>query len=314
MGQTLASAGSIERLARDVLGSTPVDVEHHPVGFGGENWKLRDDAGRRYVVKIGDWTNEAKWRSSHVAYELATAAGLPVPELVHQGELDAHLVRIFTWIDGQSAMTVEPDDPARSAHLLGSVGEAVRTLHSIKRDGFSSRLDGSSPSFASWKDYIDYRLSQIRRRCEATAAVDTHVLNHACDVATALAAEVNDSAKPVLCHRDLHPGNLIVDDDGALVGMIDWDAAESWDRAGDWFKLEYELLRAHPDGEALLAVAYLGDDEVPQQWNERRRLVHIIETLNILPNAMLKGWTTDFAERARSHLDQLLSGGDPADP
>lgn len=306
MGQTLVSARRIEGLSRDVLGSAAVDVEHHPVGFGGENWKLRDDAGRRYVVKIGDRTNEAKWRSSHVAYELATAAGLPVPELVHQGELDAHLVRIFTWIDGQSASTVGSEDPVRSARLLGSVGEAVRALHSIQRDAFSSRLDGSAPPFASWKGYIEYRLGQIRKRCEGTAAVDTHVLDRACDVAAALAAEVSDSAEPVLCHRDLHPGNLIIDDYGTLIGIIDWDAAESWDRAGDWFKLEYELLRAHPDGEEPLAAAYFGDDEPPRHWSERRRLVHIIETLNILPNAVLKGWATAFAERARTHLDHVL--------
>lgn len=171
---------------------------------------------------------------------------------------------------------------------------------------FSSRLDGSAPSFGAWSSYIDYRLGQIRGRGEATEAVDTHVLDQACDVATALAAEVNDSAEAVLCHRDLHPGNLIVDDHGTLVGIIDWDAAESWDRAGDWFKLEYELLQAHLDSEGLLLAAYLRDDELPPQWSERRRLVHIIETLNILPNALSEGWATDFTERARTHLDHVL--------
>lgn len=307
MGETRARA-EVERLARDVLGSSRVEVEHHPVGFGGENWKLRDGNGHRYVLKIGDAANQAKWRSSHIAYELARDAGLPAPELVHDGELDEHLVRVFTWIDGHSAATVAADDPVRSDRLLRSVGEAVRTLHTIERDRFSSRLDGSAPSFVAWQDYVGHRVQQIRARCESTGAVDGALLDRACAAAVGLAAAVDDSAQPVLCHRDLHPGNLVVDDEGALVGIIDWDAAEAWDRAGDWFKLEYELLRVHPGGEARLAAAYFGDEEVPPKWSERRRLVHILEALNVLPNAVARRWENDFADRARSHLGLLLDG------
>lgn len=307
MGDPGGGAARVERLARDVLGSGRVEVERHPVGFGGENWKLRDGDGRRYVLKIGDVANQAKWRSSHVAYDLAADAGLPVPELVHEGELDDALVRVFTWIEGQSAATIAADDRARGARLLRSVGGAVRRLHAIGRDRFSSRLDGSAPSFAAWQDYVEHRLPQIRGRCESTGAVDAAVLDRACAAAAALAAEVSDHAEPVLCHRDLHPDNLIVDGDGALVGIIDWDAAEAWDRAGDFFKLEFELLRAHPGSEGVLVDAYLGDDEVPARWSERRRLVHILEALNILPNAVSRGWETDFADRARTHLLRLLT-------
>src|SRR3954454_7948964 len=166
-----------------------------------------------------------------------------------------------------------------AARLLRSVGEAVRALHRVEHDSFSSRLDGSAPAFVSWHDYIDHRLGQIRTRCLATEAVDPHVLDRVCDAARSLAAAVGDSAEPVLCHRDLHPDNLIVDTEGALIGIIDWDSAEIWDRAGDWFKLEYELLRAHPDGGDLLLDAYLDGGPVPPKWEERRRLVHLVETL-----------------------------------
>jgi hypothetical protein len=85
----------IESFARHVLGSDSLVAEHHPVGFGNENWKLRDGRDYRYVLKVGDPANQAKWNSSHVAYELAAAAGVPVPELVHVGSFDDHLVRIF---------------------------------------------------------------------------------------------------------------------------------------------------------------------------------------------------------------------------
>lgn len=298
---TRFGADEVERLAQRLLDSDHVAVEHHPVGFGNENWKLHGAGGRRYLLKVGDRANEAKWKSSHAAYALAAAAGVPVPELVHVGELGDHLVRIFTWIDGHRGTEVAADS-IRSARFLRTVGEAVRAMHNVERHGFSSRLDGSAPSFGAWEDYIDYRLSQIRARCEATEAVEDDLLDRVCALAQDLAAEVNDVAEAVLCHRDLHPDNLIVDADGTLIGIVDWDGAEAWDRAGDWFKLEFELLAAHPEGEDILVAAYLDAGEVPKRWDQRRRLVHLVEALNILPNAVSQAWDTEFVDRARAHL------------
>ena len=306
MGLTQLGAVEIERIARRVLQSNGVTVEREHAGFGNENWKVRDSSGSRYVLKVADRGNEAKWRSSHAAYGLAAAAGVPVPELAHVGEYQDHLVRIFTWIDGLPATDVARD-PARRSRLLRSLGEAVRTLHSVQRGGFSSRLDGSAPLFPTWKGYMEYRLEQIRVRCEATRAVDDGLLNKVCLAASDLAAEVNDSAEAVLCHRDLHPGNLIVDADGTLIGIVDWDAAEAWDSAGDWFKLEFDLLRLCPEGENTLLAAYFDGDEIPPKWAQRRRLVHLVEALNILPNAISQMWDKSFADRARRHLIDLSS-------
>lgn len=306
MDRTLLDVEVVESYAQRVLRSDDLVAEHHPVGFGNENWTLRDESGCRFVLKIGDGASEAKWNSSHVAYELAAAAGLPVPELRHVGQIDDHLVRIFTWIDGVSGSDVVAGSES-SARFLRSVGEAVRLLHTIDRDSFSSRLDGSAPAFATWSAYIEHRLGQIQDRCLATSAIDPGLLDQACAAATLLAAAVDDSAEAVLCHRDLHSDNLVVNDEGTLIGIIDWDAAEAWDRAGDWFKLEFELLRAHPHGHDLLLDAYLQGDPVPDRWHPRRRLVHLIETLNILPNAVARSWDADFSDRARSHLLGLLA-------
>jgi aminoglycoside phosphotransferase (APT) family kinase protein len=306
MDGTLLPARDVESHARRVLGSNDLVAEHHPVGFGNENWKLRDDSGFRFVLKIGDAGSEAKWNSSHLALGLAAAADLPVPELVHLGKIDHHLVRIFTWIDGYSASSLVAGSE-RSTRFLRSLGEAVRSLHMIERNSFSSRLDDSAPTFPTWSAYITYRLSQIRERCVATRSVNPDLLDRVCGAATELAATVDDSAEAVLSHRDLHPDNLIVNADGTLIGIIDWDAAEAWDRAGDWFRLEFELLRSHPHSGSVLLGAYLQGDSVPSQWDQRKRLVHLIETLNILPNAVARSWETEFSDRARSHMLELLS-------
>jgi aminoglycoside phosphotransferase (APT) family kinase protein len=300
------SVGDVELLARRVLAVDGLRVERHPVGFGNENWRIETAAGARYVLKAAGRDNEAKWNSSHVAYGLARSAGLPVAELVFTGAVEDRLVRILTWIEGRPASRLEVGS-AQGTQMLRSLGDAARVMHTIRRDRFSSRLDGSAPSFVSWKAYLDHRLGQIRRRCRTAQAVDEDLVDRVCSVAGGLVDEVDDVAEAVLCHRDLHPDNLIVDADGTLVGIIDWDGAEAWDRAGDWFKLEFELLRAHPAGEGLLLAAYLDGAPTPPRWAERRRLVHLIEALNILPNAATQAWNRDYARRARAHLDELLA-------
>lgn len=64
---------------------------------------------------------------------------------------------------------------------------------------------------------------------------------------------------------------------------------------------------SHPRSGSVLFEAYLQDDSVPNQWEQRKRLVHLIETLNVLPNAVARSWETEFSNRARSRMLELLS-------
>jgi len=43
----------------------------------------------------------------------------------------------------------------------------------------------------------------------------------------------------------------------------------------------------------VLFEAYLQGDSIPNQWEQRKRLVHLIETLNVLPNTVARSWETE---------------------
>src|SRR5712692_3227361 len=47
------SAHEVEVLASEVLETTRVRVERLPIGFGNDNWRVTDAAGRSYVLKVG---------------------------------------------------------------------------------------------------------------------------------------------------------------------------------------------------------------------------------------------------------------------
>ena len=190
--------------------------------------------------------------------------------------------------------------------LFASLGTAIAKLHSIELDGFSSRLDGSAPSFRSWADYVASRLEQIQGRCAGLSVLDAQTVNRAGSAITELAGDVDDSARPTLCHRDLYADNLVVDQHGALLAILDWDMAEAWDPAGEWFKLDWLLFPEFPNGEASFDAAYHAIHPQPAQWTQRKRLVDLMETLNAVANATTQGWDADFATRARARLESLL--------
>ena len=304
MPSGLISLDAALNVARDIIGEQ-VTVERHPVGFGNENWMIRTADGTcRWVLKVADLRSELKWRSSHVALELARSVGVPVPELVHSGRQDQLLVRVFTWIDGRSPIEVIESDAQRDI-FVRSTAEAIRSLHTIDTKAFSSRLDGSAPRFEQWSDYLRYRFDKVRERCESVDAFDSVTLDCAGELIYRLADAVSPHARPTVCHRDLHVDNLLVSDEGTLAGIIDWDGAESWDPAGEWFKLSWMLASTLSFDVETLTRAYLTDDIDRRVWDERVRVVDVIETLNTVPNAIAHG-ETEFETRARRRLTSLL--------
>lgn len=300
----------VERIARSVIGDGDVVVRGSLHGYGNQSWRVDEVGGRSWVLKVGSLASAPKWRSAHQALALAADVGVPVPDLLYDAPHGDHLVRLFRWVDGTIAKGVALD-PGQERRFATSLGRAVAALHQVRLSGFSSRLDGSAESFARWGDYLAHRFEEVRARCEATGAVDPATLDRSASTLDQLVGAIDDVAEPVLCHRDLHPANLVLAADGSLAGIIDWDMAEPWDRAGDWFKLEYEVLRTRPHLAADLVGAYLDGGSTPARWEERRAAVRLIETLNVLPNAVTQGWSDEYAERARSHLERLLADHDP---
>lgn len=288
-----------------MLPSPVVHVEGLSGGHANDNWIVTTADGGRYVVKFGPVSSESKWRSAGLAHSLAGEAGVPVAPLVHFGVHADRLMRVYGWIDG-STPTPEDLKGRRAVRLFSDLGVATATLHGIDQDVFSSRVDGSSPSFARWSDYLEHRLEQVRDRCRSVRAVDEKDLDRAVALIQDLARAVSSVARPTLCHRDLYAGNVLVDRQGRLAAILDYDAAEVWDTAGEWFKLNWLLFPSFPDSASIFADAYWAGRPVPPQWDSRLRLVDLLETLNTIPNAMAQRWS-EFEAEARRRLQSLLA-------
>jgi aminoglycoside phosphotransferase (APT) family kinase protein len=182
----------------------------------------------------------------------------------------------------------------------------VARLHGLDPGPFSSRLDGSSPTFARWADYVEHRLGQIRQRVEQQGGLTLDQFTEVSATASRLAQQISAVAQPTLCHRDLHIDNLLVDDDGHLVAILDFDTAEVWDTAGEWFKLEWLLFPTATGARQAFEASYGASHPALPAWEERKQVVDLLETANTLPNAVAEGWH-ELGARARRRLEALLS-------
>lgn len=298
----------------DLLGVRVAGAVPLPFSFSNVGWRVVTERGVPYVVKFGDARSEAKWRSAHCALELAAAVGVPVAPLVRSGRDGDRLVRVFEWVEGETPGAANLGDDAAVRRFFSDLGTAVRALHGVELEAFSSRLDGSAPSFARWSEYVGYRLRAIAGRCRATGALSEDEVERVCGVAERLAGEVDGVARPVVAHRDLHAGNLLVEPgSGRLVAILDFDMAEAWDRAADFDKLDRMLIHAFPAvAREAFDSAYYGGGSRPPRWEERGRLVALIEAFNTLPNAIVTDWKTEYAEDARRRLWAVVAGSPPA--
>lgn len=278
-------------------------------GLANENWRVRTSLGD-VLVKIGyPGADPEKWQASARALELARAAGVPAPRLLHAqsacAALDGRVLRIQSWVDGVSPELLDAPAAERFWRALGRV---VQALHGIAMPGFSSRLDDSAPTFASWSAYIAWRVPQVERRCAAAQVLDPRRRAMIWREVEALAEEVDPVVRACFVHRDLHPDNLIASPAGEVAAVLDFDMVEAWDPVAEWFKLEHWCFEPAPAArEAAFELGYGVPGRRYDGFAERRRLVERIEWANLAANAALHGDRRAVAQALR----RLEHGGRP---
>jgi Ser/Thr protein kinase RdoA (MazF antagonist) len=304
------SAGQIRLITETAVGRSVDRVEHVPVGWTNENWRVGTGDGDEFVVKVGPPQAAAKWAATRIAYEHAAHAGVPARHLVHLDTAcdlaDGGVVRILTWIAGHHPADVL-DSPERIQRFFTDLGTSLRGLHVDELDAFSSRLDGSAPRFDDWAGYVGYRVPQIVERARVCSTFGDRQLASFRDEALDLASTVTGDVRPALCHRDLHLDNLRASDDGRLVAVLDFDVAEAWDPAVDMVKPRWQAFPDFDGAREAFDNAYFGDDGPPDQWDLRVRLATLLELVNTVANARAAG-DSAYESQTRDQLAALSPG------
>lgn len=198
---------------RDAFG---VDIgELRPRAGGFEADAFTD--GRWFVKR---WHDTPDDRALALTHELATR-GFPVPAAVrgvdgqHTADHDGKRYAVFPFVRGRDATWDQHADIAavmRDLHAIGDL-DLPRVESNL---GYGSKL----------LELVDHSwLAEYRGEVEA------HVdrLEDALERANAI------DVPHVVCHYDMQPHNVLVDDDGRLVAVVDWCWGERAPREHDLF-------------------------------------------------------------------------------
>jgi hygromycin-B 7''-O-kinase len=284
--QPLAGTAWAEELLREVFPAAEV-TEAVP-RTGGQLSAVYEvrcaDPAHNAIFKV--YAPEWAWKQAkeiHVYQLLADLRSLPVPSVLHHastGGPEGRAVTILSLLEGRPLSEASKDlDPARIPAFYREMGAALATVHQIGQEAYGYLTDRVlDPLF----DNGAYMRRQFAKKLE-----EFHELGGDDRLHDAVTRRIErdgglfDNCKsPVLCHNDLHEGNVLVaqrPDGWKITGVIDVENAIAADPLIDLAKTDYYSLgRGEPERGALLE----GYGPLPADAAERLelyRLYHAIE-------------------------------------
>jgi aminoglycoside phosphotransferase (APT) family kinase protein len=244
--------------------------------------EVRQAGGPSLVVKR--YAEECRWKQEKEVYVLGllnesspVGGRLRVPEVVHVDTEQA--VTVMTLLPGRPLSEVSVDGAAERA-VLAEVGELTRVLHGVRQPAFgyvtTQVLDPLPTNRAYMTRQFDKKLAEfadLGGDRDLHASIGGYVRER---------TELLDRCDgPVLCHNDLHYGNILVEPDGErwrVTGIVDVENAIAADPLMDLAKtIQYGFERPADAFDALLdGYGPLGED-----GPERIRLYRVYHALEL---------------------------------
>jgi thiamine kinase-like enzyme len=256
------SEALLRRLHRlDFIGS-PIDIERITGGITNHNFAVRS-GGRAYVARLCEERPllGIDRRNEVVCQQAAGAWGL-APEVVHH---EAGLL-VTRFVEGRTLAAADVRQPP----LIARLAATLQRLHQAW-----DTVTGEVLYFCPFQTVRTYARSAARLGAERPVDLDA-LLEDARRLSHRIAP-----FRPVLCHNDLLPANLI--DDGRRLWLVDWEYAGIGHPLFDLANLSANAALGD-DQELDLLTAYRGQVD-PRDLDELR----IFRAVSLLREAL---WAT----------------------
>ncbi|SFF74002.1 Phosphotransferase enzyme family protein [Actinoplanes philippinensis] len=276
-------------------GHVVIDVVPRTGGSLNTVHEVRLASGESLIVKR--YADSERPAQAKEVYVYGLMAALPqVPRVVHVDPVQR--TTVLTLLPGRPMWERAPDPVAvRAAYRR--IGEFQAALHRIHLPAYGRLTTGIVDPAADNTTYMRRRFAgQLAEFLAAGGPTDIH---------DAVAARVAASGRclaactaPVLCHNDLHEGNVLVDDAGVVTGFVDVENAESADPMTDLAKtIQFDDA---PEKRAALLDGY---GPLPPYGAERIDLYRVFHALELWT------WFTSIGDRERlpALLTHLRSAG-----
>lgn len=227
------SAGLAARLITDQMPElAPARLESYGAGWDNTAFLVNDTWVFRFPrrqIAVGLIETEMRLLPA-----IADSLPMPIPQPVWKGEPTDDFPWPFAgyrYLQGTTACRADLNDEAR-CRLAEPMARFLKALHSLEAD--VARAAGAGPDIHERLD-VPKRTAQVRERLEKLAA-DGHLPGGDPSPWLAVAEAAPTSWTPgstTLVHGDLYARHLLVDENNALCGVIDWGDVHLGDAAID---------------------------------------------------------------------------------
>lgn len=174
----------------------------------------------QFVVRISpEPENAGAFRKERWATQKVREAGVPSPEVLAVGNTGSEPYMITRRVTGSEA-THHP----RRGHIIHEIGRYAQIINSIRTTNFGSNFDWTTngPQHNTWTEYLDNEW-KIEERLEVFAKHEMLSRQQIRKLRQIIDNTRSMRIEPALNHGDLRLKNVIVDDDGEIAAIVDWD-------------------------------------------------------------------------------------------
>jgi aminoglycoside phosphotransferase (APT) family kinase protein len=180
----------------------------------------------QFVVRISPETEKLDtFRKELWATKEARAHGVPAPEILFVSTDE----KTEPYMISRRVTGSEASNHPRRRSVIHQMGEYASVINSIRTKGFGGRFNWANNNSTDTKSWSDYLENEWKIQDRLAVFEKNHILP---DGSLRHLREILDQAKTIdspssLSHGDLRLKNVIVDDDGEITAIIDWEESIS---------------------------------------------------------------------------------------
>src|SRR5687768_10007076 len=211
----------VNKIIKHHFGKAPKSVEFKPAGLTNFVFEAKTAAGS-FIVRIGSSREKLKdYKKEQWAITHANNIGVPVAEIVEVGSgIVNSPYMIQRKVNGNDSL----HHPNRR-EVLRELGIYTKLIHSIPTNSFGQVFDWSHNRLSrnkTWRDYLNDEL-EVVRRMEVLERANVLTPTHFKKLQTSVERIERWKQQPSLNHGDIRLKNVITNNKGKILAIVDWD-------------------------------------------------------------------------------------------
>jgi hygromycin-B 4-O-kinase len=235
-------------------------------------------------VRFGEKGAGERFRKERWAAAKAASHGIPTAPPLFLDEFHSHPYMVMVQVEGGSASEL-----AETESVVRQLGQLAAKIHGIETSGFGEVFDWAPAEHRrtfEWSAFVRGEL-RLEERLETLVRHDLLSIERADRVRDAI-VNANAFDLPVrLNHGDLHLKNALVDGEGIVVALVDWEFCVSsfaplWD-----FSIALHDLSI--DDKVVFLAGYGAEAERLEEWAPAMQGLNILHYAPLVQSAADEG-------------------------